>query len=331
MKWDLKEPRLGDAVRVKLGGIYHYGILVGEDEIVQFGLPPNTRQELNAQDIKVCSSNVQTFLQGGFLERGIPEKKDGKKRKPNEVVEYAISQAGRGGYHILRNNCEHFVYECVFGQKKSEQTDTVRDFFANLPIADVYTAIIPESVEYLEVYPSLRQEEISSITNEKVKKEKYCAWKLLEYALMRTFGYKLSDLEFTKTEDGKWLSNKCYFSISHSNNLVAVAVSKKPIGVDCEIIREPKTGAIERVLSRAEKKALKSIEPTKKTEYLLSVWSKKESAFKRMVKGKFLPSKINTFKYDFAQKTVEVNGDLYTLNICSEFNKNIRYFERIDF
>ena len=103
------------------------------------------------------------------------------------------------------------------------------------------------------------------------------------------------------------------------------------IGVDCEIIREPKTGAIERVLSRAEKKALKSIEPTKKTEYLLSVWSKKESAFKRMVKGKFLPSKINTFKYDFAQKTVEVNGDLYTLNIWSEFNKNIRYFERIDF
>ncbi len=329
MKWDLKEPQKGDAVRIKLGNIYHYGILIGENEIVQFGLPPNTRQDLNGKDVKVCVSDVQTFVKSGFLERGIPEKKDGKKRRPNQVVEYAKSQIGRGDYHILYNNCEHFVYECLFGQKKSEQTDSVRDFFANLPIADVYTAVIPDR-DIGELTTKLRQDEILSVKNDKVKRQKYYAWKLLEYALMRTFGYKISDLNFTKTESGKWCTDKCYFSISHSRDLVAVAVSKKPIGVDCELIAEPKPNAIERVLRRAEKKQLKRVGENQKTEYLITAWSKKESAFKYIGEGKFLPSKIDTTKFSYAQKIVALGNDNYTLNTCTNYNKNVRYFEMIN-
>ena len=38
----------------------------------------------------------------------------------------ARSRLGEGGYNILHNNCEHFVNECVFGIKKSEQEEEVR-------------------------------------------------------------------------------------------------------------------------------------------------------------------------------------------------------------
>ena len=40
MKWLPGECRPGDMIRVRLGSIYHYGIFVSEDEIVQFGPPP---------------------------------------------------------------------------------------------------------------------------------------------------------------------------------------------------------------------------------------------------------------------------------------------------
>ena len=40
MKWLLTEPRYGDMVRVKSGTVYHYGVYVSDDEVIQFGLAP---------------------------------------------------------------------------------------------------------------------------------------------------------------------------------------------------------------------------------------------------------------------------------------------------
>ena len=327
MKWDFDEPRIGDGVRVKLGDIYHYGIYVGEDEIIQFGLAPNARCEVKPEDICVCVSDVETFLQGGFLERGIAERKDGKKRSGEQVVEYAKSQLGKKGYHILHNNCEHFVYQCLFGQKKSTQTDAIRQFFSSLPIADVYTAKIPAQVAITEVYPKERNNEIQAVSNALVKEERYYAWKLLEYALERTFGYKMQSLEFTKCENGKWCCDKCWFSISHSNSVVAVAVSKKPIGVDIEIIQPPKSEVITRVLTKNELKEYNQSED--KTRYLVTAWSKKESIYKKESKGKFLPGKIETAKKNVDVKYVMFHGEEYALTTSSEWAKSIRYFENI--
>ncbi len=330
MKWSFSEPNLGDAVRVKLGKIYHYGIYVSENQIIQFGLAPNCIQNVKQEDIAVCLSDVNTFLQDGFLETGKPERKDGKPRSQKEVVEYAKSQLGRKGYHILHNNCEHFVYECIFGIKKSLQTQSIRDFITGLPIADVYTFKIPSEYEILSVYPQKRQEEIESVSNQKVKAEKYFAWKLLEYALMRTFGYKIGNLTFTKNSYGKWLLNECYISLSHSHEMVAVALSKKPIGVDIELIKATKPNAIERVLTRRELKVLKNIEEQEKDKYLLTTWSKKESAYKRDGESKFLPSKIDTSKIDFYEKIIKEEGKEYVLTVCSELFNSVRHFENIN-
>ena len=67
-------------------------------------------------------------------------------------------------------------------------------------IADVYTYAIPNSYAFSTLYPPIRQSEIESTTNEKVKAEKYFAWKLLEYALNDAFGYNVKDLTFTKSK-----------------------------------------------------------------------------------------------------------------------------------
>ncbi len=126
MQWEFIEPKAGDVVRVKVSFYYHYGIFVSEDEIIQFGLPDEPMRA--ADKIKVCQSDVYTFLAGGMLEVGVPCKEEKKKMySAQKIVANAKEQLGKGGYDILHNNCEHFVNRCAFGEANSAFLDEVRE------------------------------------------------------------------------------------------------------------------------------------------------------------------------------------------------------------
>ena len=127
MKWNMQTPKKGDIIRVAIGDIYHYGIYVSDDEVIQFGMPPRNIKMMTATDVVVLTTNIDVFLGGGFLEVGsmsFTEKL--KAKKSDAIVDYARSRIGTGGYNILYNNCEHFVNECVFGVKKCDQVEDVR-------------------------------------------------------------------------------------------------------------------------------------------------------------------------------------------------------------
>ena len=125
MQWSEKSPSYGDMIRTKVRFYYHYGIFVSENEVIQFGLPDDPGRP--AAEIKVLSSNIETFLQGGELEVANPERSERKQmRKPEEVVSLARQRLGEGGYDLLHNNCEHFVNDCVFGQPTSAFLQDVR-------------------------------------------------------------------------------------------------------------------------------------------------------------------------------------------------------------
>lgn len=330
MKWVLKDPSLGDMIRVKAGSIYHFGVFVDETEVIQFGLAPCARQNVKDSDIEICSTDIDTFLCGGFLEVAELDKKELKKRRPpKETVQYARSRLGEKGYNILYNNCEHFANECVLNEKSCLQTDSIRQMFKSMPIADVYVATIPEKMEETPLYPPARMQEVLTCTNEQVKRQRYYAWKLLEYALERTFGYKISNLTFEKTKSGKWTSPTCFFSISHSEKAVAVALSRKTIGVDVEILRPTKNGFIEKVLTKTEKGEFSSIPETEQTEYLIGKWTEKESIFKTFGENRFQPAKIETAKYEVKSKKISVLGEEYMLSVAGETLGNLRFFENI--
>lgn len=118
MKWSEKSPEYGDIIRTKVTFYHHYGIFVDEQSVIQFGLPDNVYRP--AEEIEVLSSDIYTFLQGGELEVAVFEGEEKKlKRSSEKIVEAAKSRMGEKGYDILHNNCEHFVNECAFGEKKS--------------------------------------------------------------------------------------------------------------------------------------------------------------------------------------------------------------------
>lgn len=129
MNWTFNEVKPGDMIRICLGDFYHYGIYISDEEIIQFGPPPVSILRKD-DEIEVCTTDINGFLSGKFLEVGEPDRKERKKcRKPEEVIAAARSRIGERGYSILYNNCEHFAYECMFGQKYCSQTEKIRNIW----------------------------------------------------------------------------------------------------------------------------------------------------------------------------------------------------------
>ena len=63
---------------------------------------------------------------GKIVEVGVPERAGGEKRRrfsAKKTVENARARLGEGGYNVLHNNCEHFVWECAFGIHRSTAED----------------------------------------------------------------------------------------------------------------------------------------------------------------------------------------------------------------
>ena len=127
MNWEKKPMTRGDIVRVQVGAIWHYGICVDADAIVQFGPNPSRWTETRDEEIVVCMSNVRDFCAGAAWEVGVPTAEEAScKRTVEEIVHAATERIGERGYNVIHNNCEHFAYECYLGKRRSEQEEQMR-------------------------------------------------------------------------------------------------------------------------------------------------------------------------------------------------------------
>ena len=127
MKWWPETCQSGDMVRVRVGSIWHYGVFVSEDEVIEFGPPPVGEEALNNKEKYVIAASIEDFAAGGIVERAVLTREEQRKRiPPRKTVELARARIGEGGYDLIHNNCEHFAYRCVFGIELSTQAESVR-------------------------------------------------------------------------------------------------------------------------------------------------------------------------------------------------------------
>ena len=331
MKWCYKTPVAGDMIRVALEELYHVGIYVSDDEVIQFGLAPTATSLLKDSEIAVLSSDIDTFLSGGFLEVAEFDRKEKKKhRKPKDVVAYARSKIGTRGYNILYNNCEHFANECLSGEHLSSQADDVRAMFRNMPVVNVYLAQLPDRAIAEPLPCPQRNAEIAEISNEQVKREKYYVWKLLAYALEHSFGMKMGQMAFTKDENGGWHTEKVYFSLSHSQDALAVAVSRAPVGVDIEGKNHIYHDAMpQRIMTAKELAEYEALPENEKQDFFLKLWTVKEAIFKYSGADAFRPEKLEAAS--FSHKTMEsIVGETTCLwSVATNTPERLRVYENI--
>ena len=154
--------------------------------------------------------------------------------------------------------------------------------------------------ECLNQINSLRKEYVSSITDALRKKQSFFVWKLLEYAL-KELGVN-SNCGFI-CNNGKWklVDNSCFFSLSHSKNVVCVAVSENQLGLDVEFCSE-------KIIKLRNKFDIGcNLAGDKLIEELTKFWVKLESKFKLSDDGEFFSFVID-----------EEKDSKFVIGVCSK-------------
>ena len=196
----------------------------------------------------------------------------------------------------------------------------------------VYVAKLPltESAEALSNIE--RQAEINSISNERVRREKYYVWRLLEYAMRQSLGIDPAEVEFKKDTSGKWTCDACEFSLSHSGDAIAVAISKEPVGVDIERERIKRPDAMANfILTANERREYENILNEAKEKYLIRKWCEKESAFKLQNKASFKPAQIETAEFFSTVTETELLFEKYILAVSSKSKDTVKIFSGVTF
>jgi 4'-phosphopantetheinyl transferase len=198
--------------------------------------------------------------------------------------------------------------------------------FENTPkenVAHIYIAKIPNaepfSLPVEPIFPPKRQAEIVACASEKARREKHFAWRLLLSAIEKRLGVDPRQLQFRKSENGKWLCDGIYFSISHSDNLVCVALHDSPIGVDVERLRPLKTQDFAlKILSEQELADYHEAKESEQSTFLLRAWTRKESLFKRLDESGFFSSNPKTLQGFVEERTIELYNEQFALAVAAD-------------
>ncbi len=182
----------------------------------------------------------------------------------------------------------------------------------------LFVSMIPENIELEDIYPAQRQEQIDRCSNIKVKIEKFYAWKMLTKAISEYIGEDISKVSFCKNENGKWSCDKCFFSLSHSDGVVAVVVSRESVGVDIEHLKRYKKGIERLVLTDKEHFEISGLSEDKIAAFTIKKWTQKESIFKMLDKKGFSPTKIEVSSFNVNSREMTFDGEKYMLSVAAD-------------
>ena len=137
-----------------------------------------------------------------------------------------------------------------------------------------------------------------------VRQESCSAWNLL-YRTLTRMGHGPYHVSFTETGKPYFRDSEICFSISHSKEVCAVAVSDRPVGLDVQVIKDSyRPHLIDRTLTDREKETFDGD--------FTRMWCRKEAVVKMTGDGiKHYPFRIETTEYSFWERKIEYNGSRY--------------------
>ena len=161
--------------------------------------------------------------------------------------------------------------------------------------AYVFVAQFDKNAEAEMVLPAERNEYVFAATDPLVRLQRYAVWRLLDLAIASCLGKTVADCKFTRMKSGKWVSSNLpmAFSLSHCDDVVAVALCPDGVGVDVQSLdsfSKPELSALaNRILTYNEKALFDAFPPDERIVYIAKNWCEKESVFKLCGDGAFSP------------------------------------------
>ena len=131
-----------------------------------------------------------------------------------------------------------------------------------------------------------KKREFLSATNENRKLSILISQGFAKEKISEEYNIPKSEIIFSVSDRGKPYCKShphIYFSLSHSGNFVALAISDKEVGIDIEKFRPAKENLINRICSQNE---IDAISLSKKTHIKFTeIWTKKEAYLKALGTG----------------------------------------------
>lgn len=144
---------------------------------------------------------------------------------------------------------------------------------------------------------------------------------LAKFAASQKVGIPMRDITITKTSSGKPFFENIdgvYFSISHADGAVAVALAESEVGVDVEKIKKAPMKVAKRFFSHDE---IEYIEKNSdKNRAFFEIWTKKEAVAKQIGEG-LKREKLRQSIFERKIATFEKNG--YIISACAEIEDGV--------
>lgn len=192
--------------------------------------------------------------------------------------------------------------------------------------AHIFVAKYPFDVEDDKLI-SARQREIDECGDENVKQSKFYSFKLLEYAVKKLYRYSLDECNLTRNAVGRWTSDKFEMSITHCDNIVAVALCNMTVGVDIQNIDLPRFGCKlrKKILTPAELSKTELMTEESSAAYANLLWTVKEAVFKRDGGKTFVPCFIDSTEEKVQSATIVSDNDKYYLSVAIAADCTVKY------
>lgn len=176
--------------------------------------------------------------------------------------------------------------------------------------------------------PSPRREEIDACKADEVAQSKYYVFKLLEIALRDVYGVTLDGCNLTRGKNGNWTCDVCRLSFSHSGDVVAIALSNMPVGIDVEHVDVKRfdNRLQMRIFTDNEKAAALTMTETERALYANRLWTAKEAEFKRYNGQRFVPSDIDTTALNFSTATCQADGKPLYVTVAAKDLSGLKYY-----
>ncbi len=130
MSFNFSIPAPGDIIYADRGLYKHYGVYIGEGQVIHFAGPKG--HETNPVLADVIQTSIKDFLKRDSL---CIQEDDGREPLPViEIIQRAKTRLGKckGTYNLAGNNCEHFANWCRYGTNESHQVDAVATIIAKV-------------------------------------------------------------------------------------------------------------------------------------------------------------------------------------------------------
>ena len=167
--------------------------------------------------------------------------------------------------------------------------------------------------EDINLLTNVRRDYLLNITDNFKKKQSFYVWKLLEFQLKKEFD--VLDFEYDSKGFFKLKENFVNFSLSHSENIVVVAISLDKVGVDVQILRQDILTTKKLFSDKIQN------ENNLNVKFLTKLWVERESFIK-------YKSIYNETPNDYFFNCIEIKDcwdNKYCLGFISEKENDVEY------